>query len=362
MKPEGTPLPEPGPRGRVSFRASRVLALFGGFLALTCVAFALAVRFGEQPISLIAALSEPTSSDAVIFWSLRLPRALLGAIVGAALAASGTTLQGLLRNPLADPFILGVSGGAALGATLALAVGLATVGEVAPGMAGALARLSAPALFAFLGAGASILFVLSASRGAAARTPYAALLTGVVFNSFASAAITLIKTLSAPDRLGEILYWLVGSLPYEHGSSLVLSALLQAGALAVMWALSGRLNLLSLGDDDAASLGVPVAATRRWLLLASSVSVAGAVALTGLIGFVGLIVPHLLRLVFGPDQRLLVPLSALGGAAFLLLSDLLARLAFPLFNQDLPVGVITALLGGPLFLVLLRRRVRMGTV
>ncbi|WP_343073637.1 FecCD family ABC transporter permease [Pyxidicoccus fallax] len=348
--------------GTSGFRASRALALLGAFLALAFISFALAARFGEQSISLIAALTDPTSSDAVIFWELRLPRALLGAIVGAGLAASGTTLQGLLRNPLADPFVLGVSGGAALGATLALAVGLATVGEVAPGLGGALSRLSAPALFAFLGAGASILFVLSASRGAAGRAPYAALLTGVIFNSFASAAITLVKVMSAPDRLGEILHWLVGALSFERVSTLVLSALLQLMAVGVMWALSGRLNLLSLGDDDATSLGVPVAATRRWLLLASSVSVAGAVALTGLIGFVGLIVPHLLRLAFGPDQRLLVPLSALGGASFLMLSDLLARLAFPLFNQDLPVGVVTALLGGPLFLVLLRRRVGLGKV
>lgn len=356
----------PSPRERAhGFRASRVLALLGVFLALAFIAFALAVRFGEHSISLTAALTQPASTDALIFKSIRLKRALLGAIVGAGLAASGTTLQGLLRNPLADPFVLGVSGGAALGATLALTLGLATVGEAAPGIMGGaleLARLSAPALFAFLGAGASILFVLSVSSGAAGRAPYAVLLTGVIFNSFASAAITLLKTLSAPERLGEILYRLVGSLNIEDWDTLVFSALLQAGAIGVMWALSGRLNLLSLGDDDATSLGVPVAATRRWLLLASSVSVAGAVALTGLIGFVGLIVPHLLRLVFGPDQRLLVPLSALGGAAFLLLSDLLARLVFPLFNQDLPVGVVTALLGGPLFLVLLRRRVRLGHV
>jgi iron complex transport system permease protein len=347
-------------RDAYGFRASRVLALFGAFLALVCVAFAVAVRFGEQPISLTAALTDPASSDAVIFWSLRLPRALLGALVGAGLAASGATLQGLLRNPLADPFVLGVSGGAALGATVALAVGLGTVGQVAPGLGGALARLSAPALFSFLGAGAALLFVLSASRGPAARAPYAVLLTGIVFNAFASAVITLVKTLSHPDRLGEILYWLAGSLGYERGASLVLSALLQAVAIGVMWALSARLNLLSLGDDDAASLGVPVMATRRWLLLASSISVAGAVALTGLIGFVGLIVPHLLRLAFGPDQRLLVPLSALGGAAFLMLADLLARLAYPLFGGDLPVGVVTALLGGPLFLGLLRRSMHLG--
>ena len=359
MTSAGTPTPAGGAYG---FSAPRAVALLGGFLVLACVSFALTARFGEESISLITALTDPTSSDALIFWELRLPRALLGAIVGAGLAASGTTLQGLLRNPLAEPFVLGVSGGAALGATLALAVGLATVGEVAPGLGGALSHLSAPVLFAFAGAGASILFVLSSSRGAAARAPYAALLTGVIFNAFASAAITLIKVMSTPDRIGGILRWLVGMLQFETAGTLALSALLQVGAVGVMWALSGRLNLLSLGDDDAASLGVPVAATRRWLLLASSASVAGAVSLTGLIGFVGLIVPHLLRLAFGPDQRLLVPLSALGGASFLMLSDLLARLAFPLFNEDLPVGVVTALLGGPLFLALLRRRVRLGQV
>lgn len=338
--------------------ASRVLGLCAAGLVLTGVAFALAVRFGEQPISLSAALGDPKSSDAVIFWSLRLQRALLGLIVGAGLAASGATLQGLLRNPLADPFVLGVSGGAALGATLALAFGLATVGQLAPGLLGGLERLSGPALLAFLGAGGSVLFVLAVSQRHAARAPYAALLTGVVFNSFAAAAITLVKTLSDPDRLGEILYWLAGSLGYERGATLGLAALLQLGAISLMIALSGRLNLMMLGDEDAAALGVPVARTRRLLLLATSASVAGAVTLTGLIGFVGLIVPHVLRLAFGPDQRLLIPLSALGGAAFLLLSDLLARLSFALFGGEPPVGVITALLGGPLFIALLYRRGR----
>ncbi|MFL5346864.1 MAG: FecCD family ABC transporter permease [Hyalangium sp.] len=339
-----------------ALRASRVLGLCAAGLALTGVAFALAVRFGEQPISLSAALGEPQSSDAVIFWSLRLPRALLGVIVGAGLAASGATLQGLLRNPLADPFVLGVSGGAALGATLAIALGLATVGQVAPGLLGGFERLSGPALLAFLGAGASVLFVLAVSRGHSTRAPYATLLTGVVFNTFAAAAITLIKALSNPDRLGELLFWLAGTLGYERTSTLGLAALLQAVALGVMVALSGRLNLMMLGDEDAVALGVPVARTRRLLLLATSASVAGAVALTGLIGFVGLIVPHLLRLAFGPDQRLLVPLSALGGAAFLVLADLLTRLSYPLFGGEPPVGVVTALLGGPLFIALLYRR------
>jgi iron complex transport system permease protein len=329
------------------------------FLVLLLAAFLLAVCFGEWPLSLGEVVSNPESTDSGIFWTLRVPRALLAALIGAGLAASGTTLQGVLRNPLADPFILGVSGGAALGATIAFAVGFGTVGEVAPGLGGGLARISAPSLFAFIGAAAAMLFVLAASRGHGGRAPYAALLTGVVFNSFAAAAITLIKAVSDPERLGAILFWLAGKLDKENLGTIALSALLQAVAIGVMLALSGRLNLLTLGDDDAASLGVSVAWTRRTLLLAASASVAGAVALSGMIGFVGLIVPHLLRLALGPDQRLLVPLSALGGAAFLLLADLLARLLFPVFGQELPVGVVTALLGGPLFLALLYRRGRL---
>lgn len=355
MRPVG------GRTGGVGFTPARVFGLGAVFLVLLFGAFLLAVCFGEGPLSLGEVLGDPESLDSHIFWTLRVPRAVLAALVGAGLAVSGSTLQGVLRNPLADPFILGVSGGAALGATLALAVGLGTVEveKVAPGLGGGLERISAPALFAFVGAMAAMLFVLAASRGHGGRAPYAALLTGVVFNAFAAAAITLIKTISNPNQVGAMLFWLAGNLNKEHLGTLVLSALLQAVAIGVMLALSGRLNLLTLGDEDAASLGVHVARTRRLLLLAASASVAGAVVLSGLIGFVGLIVPHLLRLVLGPDQRLLVPLSALGGAVFLLLADLLARLAYPLFGQDLPVGVVTALLGGPLFLALLYRSGRL---
>jgi iron complex transport system permease protein len=337
-----------------------VLGLCGVLLLLLAAAFFLAVRFGEQPVSLKAVFTDATSSDATIFWSVRLPRVLLAALVGAGLAASGSTLQGVLRNPLADPFVLGVSGGAALGATVAIALGLSTAGEVVSGLGGGLERLSAPALFAFAGAAASILFVLAASRGHGRHAPISALLVGVIFNAFASAVITLIKVISDPHRVKDVLYWLSGYLTFERPGTLVLSGLLQAVAIGVMVALSGRLNLLTLGDEDAASLGVPVARTRRLLLLAASASVAGCVVVSGLVGFVGLIVPHVLRLVFGPDQRLLVPLSAVGGAVFLVLADLLARLAYPLFNDDLPTGVVTALIGCPLFLALLFRRGRMA--
>ncbi|WNG61295.1 iron ABC transporter permease [Archangium gephyra] len=344
---------------RKGFTPARVLGLCGAFLVLLLASFVPAVSFGEWPVSLVKVFAHPGSTDSHVFWSVRLPHVLLAAIVGAGLAASGSTLQGVLRNPLADPFILGVSGGAALGATLALALGLASVEDVAPGLGGGLARLSAPALFAFLGAVAAMLFVLAISRGHGGRAPHAVLLTGVIFNTFAAAAITLIKTLAGRDRLEAILSWLAGDLGSEEPGTLVLSALLQAVAIGVMIALSGRLNLLTLGDEDAASLGVPVVRTRRWLLLAASASVAGVVTLSGLVGFVGLLVPHLLRLTLGPDQRLLVPLSALGGAAFLTLADLLARLLYPVFNQSIPVGAVTALLGGPLFLALLYRSGRL---
>jgi iron complex transport system permease protein len=324
----------------VRFSGARA-ALILSVLALGAVAALLASAvLGEYPLSLRRALLEPASVDATVFWQLRVPRAVLGAVVGAALAASGSALQGLLKNPLADPFILGVSGGAALGATIALAVGLTA--------------LMGPSLFAFLGSVAAMGLVLAVGRSR--RSPYAALLTGVVFNAFAAAAITCIKTLVSPDKVGEILYWLAGSLGYEPARTLAVAAVLQAVCVGVLWRESGRLNLLSLGDEDAASLGVPVGRTRVIVLLAASLSVAGAVALSGLVGFVGLIVPHLLRLLLGPDQRLLVPASALGGAAFLVLSDLLTRLLFPVFRAELPVGVVTAVLGGPFFLFLLHRR------
>lgn len=340
----------------IRFTAPRVIAVLVTLAVAVVASVALAMVVGEQSIALASAFGDPESTDAAIFWELRLPRALLAAIVGAALASSGGTLQALLRNPLADPFVLGVSGGAALGATVAIALGLSSVAEVAPGLFGALARLSAPSAFALLGAVGSMLLVFGISRGQGRSSPYAALLSGVIFNAFAIAAITFIRTLAEPEKMGEILFWLTGALGYERLSTLGLAAALQGVAIGGMWLLSGRLNLLTLGDEDAASLGVPVERTRLLLLLFASLSVAGAVALSGLIGFVGLLVPHVLRILLGPDLRLLVPASALLGAAFLVLADLGARLLFGALSTEPPVGVVTALLGGPFFLFLLRQR------
>ncbi len=326
----------------VRFSFGRLLAVVVASAALATLSFALGALFGDQPLSLSQALT-PGTTDAAIFQSLRLPRVALASVVGAALAASDCTLQGLMRNPLADPFVLGVSGGAALGATIALAFGLTV---------SALPGLSAVSALALLGGLGATVLVMGLGR-VAGGGPHATLLAGVIFNAFTLACITFIKALVAPDQLGQVLFWLAGALGYERPLTLAATAVVEAAAIGAMWMLSGRLNLLLLGDHDAATLGVDVKRTRAALLLCASISVAAAVSLSGLVGFVGLLVPHLARLLLGPDQRLLLPASALGGAAFLTLSDLLARLAFRYFHTEPPVGVVTALLGGPVFLLLM---------
>lgn len=312
--------------------------------ALLC-ACAAGVAFGGEPLSLAEAFTPQTPAE-TIFFSLRVPRVALAALVGMALAASGNTLQALMRNPLADPFVLGVSGGAALGATIALALGMSLA--AVPG-------LSAVSALALAGAIGATLLVMAVGRLAGKGSPHTTLLAGVIFNAFALAAIIFIKALVAPDKVGEVLFWLAGALGYEKPLTLWVTGVVQVVAVGLMWMWSGRLNLLMLGDEDAASLGVSVGSTRRALLVVASLSVAAAVALSGLVGFVGLLVPHLARLALGPDQRLTLPASALLGGAFLVMADLGARVLFRVFHTEPPVGVITALIGGPAFLALLLR-------
>ncbi len=328
------------------FTPLRLALAVGACAGLAALCFIAAVGFGEQHVDL-SRVWVADSADETIFFKVRLPRVVLAALVGAALAAAGATLQSLLRNPLADPFVLGVSGGAALGATVALALGLGSFAAFP-----ALSATSVLALGGALGATALVLFVGRLARGDSSSTT---LLAGVIFNAFALAAITFIKALVAPDRLGEILFWLAGSLGQESVSTLASTAVVVALCLGVLVAVSPRLNLLALGDEDAQSLGVDVRRTRLLVLLVASTAVAAVVSLAGLIGFVGLLVPHLTRLLFGADQRLVVPASALLGAAFLMLADLFARSLFTVFQTEPPVGVITALLGGPIFLLLMVR-------
>ncbi len=335
-------------------RARLALALAAG-LAAVLAALALSCALGPQDISLGRALAggEP---DRSILLGLRLPRALLGALVGGALAASGVALQALLRNPLADPFVLGVSGGAALGGTLALLAAAGLAGLL--GWAGAPAAGIPVALGAVAGAAGATALVFALGRVGGKLVPEAALLVGIVFNAFAAGVITVVKVMVPPEQAARMLYWLMGSIGYEPAGALAAGAVavvLSVGALAL---LSGRLNLLSLGDEEAASLGVEVGRDRGLVFFAASAATGAAVALSGMVGFVGLIVPHLVRRVAGPDHRLLVPASALFGASFLVLADAAARLAFSPLGTEPPVGALTALAGGPFFLWLLRRAER----
>ena len=329
-------------------------------LGLGLVAIALAVGasclLGPQPISLRAAL-DGVEPDRAILFGLRLPRAVLAAVVGFALAGVGTALQALLRNPLAEPFTLGVSGGAALGGTIVLlaAAGLSAVSGPAGALLGAAPPVAAGAV---IGAVLSTGLVFSLGRIGGRLVPEAALLVGIVFNAFVAGVITMLKMLAPPDQAARLLYWLMGAIGYESASTLAVGAVLVFLSIGTLGLLSARLNLLTLGDEEAASLGVDVRRTRALVFFAASAATGAAVALAGMVGFVGLIVPHLVRRLVGPDHRLLLPASALFGAAFLVAADALARLAFLPLGTEPPVGAITAFLGGPFFLWLLRRQAR----
>ena len=300
---------------------------------------------GYQPIDIHALQTDPIA-HAVLF-RLRLPRVVMASIVGASLALVGASLQALFRNPLAEPFTLGVSGGASLGASLAIAFGLGI------NLAGV------PIIFvaAFLGAALSVVLVYRlAHSGVGVMLPGALLLAGVVLNLCASACVLVIQYLADYNRALQILRWLIGSLDVV-GFGLIWRMLI---FLLPGWLILGTyardLHLQAMGEESAASLGVDVQRTERIVFIASSLIVGVTVSVGGTIGFVGLIVPHAARLLFGQDVRMLLPASFLLGAAFLVLADTLARVAIA--PGELPVGAITALLGGPVFLLLLRRQRR----
>jgi len=331
----------------------RLLWLVLAGAAAVAIAVALSCAVGAQPISFRAGLAgvEP---DRAILLQLRLPRALLAAIVGAALAGAGVALQALLRNGLAEPFVLGVSGGAALGGTLVILAATAAVHVFGPSLS-LLAGGAPVAMGAIAGATASAVLVFGLGRVQGRPVPETALLVGVVYNAFASGVITVLRLLVPPEQAARLLYWLVGTIAYEGGRTILAGALGVGAALALLVGLSGRLNFLTLADEEAASLGVDVPRTRAWVFFAASAATGAAVALAGMVGFVGLIVPHLVRRAVGPDHRLLLPAAALFGAAFLVLADALARLLFLPLGTEPPVGAVTAFLGGPFFLWLLRR-------
>ena len=307
------------------------LALFAATLAL---ALAAGLAFG----------SADDPSRAILF-EIRLPRVVLAALVGAALGTAGALLQALLQNPLADPFVLGISGGAALGGVAALAAGAAA----------GIGALTVP-LAAFAGAlvATGVLYGVAGSAGRA--SPQTLLLVGVIFNAFASSLIVFLTSALDVSRVAGVFLWLVGSIRLVDPWMIAAVAALLAAGLAVGVHDAFALNLVSQGDETALQLGVEVARVRRRILLATAGMIGAAVAVSGLVGFVGLIVPHIVRLACGADHRTLVPASALVGAAFVVLADTLGRTL--LAPTELPVGAFTSLLGGPLFLYLLRRELR----
>ncbi|ADK85800.1 transport system permease protein [Desulfarculus baarsii DSM 2075] len=281
-----------------------------------------------------------TGSAAVIVGQLRLPRLLVAALAGAALSLSGAVFQGVLRNPLAEPFILGVSGGAATGAVLAISLGLA--------------GLWAVSTFAFLGALGTMLLVMAIAGRRGGLDAASIVLTGVMVNAFFTACIMFVISTTTDQKLHSILFWLYGDLSGATMAQAALLAPVLALAGAALWLRARHLNLLSAGETAAAALGVEVGRTRFFLMIVASLLVGAAVSLSGLIGFVGLMAPHLLRMTIGHDHRLLLPGSVLFGASFLCLADTAARTLIS--PSSLPVGVVTAALGAPFFLLLLARR------
>jgi iron complex transport system permease protein len=327
----------------------RIAIVVLGNLAFTLAVLILAPTVGSTPISLSKAFDRSiaweANVDAQIFFVARLPRVLSGALVGAALAAAGVVLQAMLRNPLATPFTLGVSAGGALGAMIAIALALDV---------GILGITSVP-IASFIGSLAAIAIVYglatSQKRGLSTNV---LLLAGVTLNSFFSALILFVQYIADFTQAFRAVRWLMGDLDVGSYAPIVAALPFMLCAFAVFAMLPRTLNLLTLGEDVAAARGVEVAAAHRWSFFSASLATGAAVSLGGPIGFIGIIVPHVVRLIVGSDHRLVLPAAALSGAAFTVLCDLIARtIIAPL---ELPVGIITALIGGPFFLWLLVKR------
>ena len=274
-----------------------------------------------------------------IIWRLRFPRVLLAALLGATLSLGGMVFQALLRNPLAEPYILGISGGSAIGAIIGILLGLA--------------RFPGVWLTAFIGSLATLglLYVMASGRSMLQGSTL--LLSGVMVNAFCSAVILFLVSMAQDSRLHNIIFWLMGDLAAATSDNVLALAATAIPCFGVIFARSHALNLLTLGNDMARSMGVNLKAEMSLLLIVTSLMISATVSYCGLVGFVGLVMPHMLRLILGPDHRILAPAAILGGAAFMVICDLLAR-TLP-SQGELPVGVVTALIGAPVFVYLLRK-------
>ena len=329
------------------FRIIGALSLAAMLLGLACL------QFGVQPIGLGQVMrtlartvggandAETVGTAGIILMQIRLPRVLLGFLVGCCLASVGAALQALLRNHLADPYVLGVSSGAALGVTLAVLFGVGTT---------VLAPAALPAC-GFAG-GLLALFVVYRIAASYERLPiHSLLLAGVILNAIFSALIMFITSIMEPNRSFGMMTWLMGTLTAPDFPTLSVLSLYLLVGLFVLFKQARVLNILALGEDTARSLGVDTDRAKRFIFILSALVTGAVVSVSGMIGFIGMVIPHAVRLVVGADHRLLLPASALAGGMFLMVADTLARTL--LSPAEMPVGIITALAGGPFFVYLL---------
>jgi ABC-type Fe3+-siderophore transport system permease subunit len=327
--------------------ALAVLAALLSLVAFTALFLGTAGLSPRAVVRALAGRAEPESIESIVTLGLRLPRVLAATLAGGALAVAGVAFQGLTRNPLAEPSVLGVTSGAAFGVVLAQIAGLgATVTDTL-----------AVAAFAFAGAllAAVTVYAIAVSPGGLAIQTL--LLAGVIVGIFFSSAITVVISIVDFNRLGGVIHWLLGNLTPMPPGSLLVFAILAATGFVLILRSARELNLLALGEEAALQLGVNAERLKRRVFLAAALLTGTVVAFTGPIGFVGLVVPHVLRGLVGPDNRMLVPTSVLAGGAFLLAADTLARNVVA--PAELSVGVITAFCGAPVFVWVLRSRARM---
>jgi iron complex transport system permease protein len=323
-----------------------LLALLFCVMISTSLGF-MSISFSEIVRTVFAAITGQRDSLQLtdpsvpyVLLDVRLPRILTAALVGAGLALSGVIYQGILLNPLADPYTLGISSGAAFGASLALLANLTMIGI-----------FSTP-MFAFFGAIATLFTVMRLSTFNGQISAQTLILSGVIVGAILSAGISFMKYL-ADEQVAIIIFWLMGSFASSTWSGVLLLVASLVVTLAVTMFYSRDLNIMSLGRRSSDSLGVETARVRKILLLGASFMTAVCVAVTGIIGFIGLIVPHLMRYLVGPDNRRLIPASALAGAILLLMADTLTRAVLPV---EVPIGVLTALIGGPFFCLIFRQK------
>ena len=274
-----------------------------------------------------------------IIWEIRFPRVMVAALVGATLSLGGLVFQALLRNPLAEPYILGISGGSAIGAIIGILLGLA--------------RFPGVSLLAFLGGMGTLFLVLFIATGKTLLKKEALLLSGVMVNAFCSAVIMFLISLTQDARIHNIMFWLMGDLSSVGKSEALLIAAMVGPCFIVIFWLSNTMNLMLMGKEMAHSMGVNVRLVTVLLLVITSLMVSATVSHCGLVAFVGLVIPHMFRLLIGADHRVLAPACLFGGAGYLVLCDLLAR-TLPR-HGEMPAGVITAMVGAPVFIILLKR-------